>query len=129
MKRLFDPLFTLYCLSWAIIRFCRCIHHPVPLLNGHLTDFFAVPAMAHLSVTFIRRFVVRDQRYTYPLGYVLFIALYISVMLEGVMPRFSPRYTGDAWDVTAYFAGSLFYYFVHGPLASCRPGNKRTGMH
>lgn len=113
MKRLFDPFLLTYGALWGIIHACRYLQHPVPLLNGYLTDFLAVPVMAHLSVTFIRAFIVRNNHYRYPLSYLLFIALYTAVAFEWVMPRFSTAYTGDVWDVVAYFAGSLFYYFVH----------------
>lgn len=67
--------------------------------------------MTHLALLVTRRFILRDDTYTYPLGYLLFIALYVSVIFEGVMPRFSSSYTADWWDVAAYVGGSIFYYF------------------
>ncbi|MGO4289539.1 hypothetical protein [Chitinophaga sp. RAB17] len=114
MKKLFDPLFITYCLVWIVIHMCRYLQQPVPLLNGYLTDFIAVPAMAHITLTFTCRFIVRNNGYTYPLYYLLFIAAYTSVMFEWIMPQFSSRYTSDWWDVVTYFAGSLFYYRFHG---------------
>jgi hypothetical protein len=114
MKKLFDPLFIAYCLIWTVIHLCRYLHLPVPLLNGHLTDFIAVPAMAHITLTFTRRFIARNDVYTYPLYYLLFIAMYTSVMFEWIMPHYSGKYTGDWWDVAAYFAGGLFYHRFHG---------------
>ncbi|MEZ2442279.1 hypothetical protein AB6805_11185 [Chitinophaga sp. RCC_12] len=113
MKRLFDPFFLSYCGLWSIIHFFRYIEHPVPLLNGHLTDFMAVPAIAHLALTFTRSYIVRDESYSYPFSYLLFIVLYLSVVFEWVMPQFSAAYTGDMWDVVMYFGGGLFYYYVH----------------
>lgn len=114
MKRLFDPLFLTYCGLWSMIHLFRYIQMPVPLLNGYLTDFIAVPAMAHVALTFTRRYIVRNAHYTYPLYYLLFMAFYMAVVFEWVMPQFSSVYTSDAWDVTAYFGGGLFYYYVHG---------------
>lgn len=113
MKQLFDPFFIAYCIAWGIIHFFRYIDQPVPLLNGHLTDFLAVPAMAHLTVTITRRWIVGNPYYTYPLSYLLFIALYVSVVAEWIMPLYAAKYTGDWWDVVAYFAGSIFYYCFH----------------
>lgn len=116
MKQLFDPLFIAYCLAWCVIHLFRYAGQPLPLLNGHLTDFLAVPAMAHVAVTFTRRWIVRDRSYTYPLSYLLFIALYVSVVSEWIMPNYSTKYTRDGWDVVAYFAGSIFYYYCHGSI-------------
>src|ERR1700754_3662231 len=110
MKQLFDPLFIIYCLSWIVIHVCRNLHHPVPLLNDYLTDFIAVPAMTHPTLLFIRRYIIRNKCYTCPLSYLLFIALYISVIFEWIMPHISSKFTGDGVDVAAYFAGSIFYY-------------------
>ncbi|WP_160711644.1 hypothetical protein [Chitinophaga solisilvae] len=123
MRKLFDPFFTGYCLLWVIIHVCRRLHYPVPLLNGHLTDFTAIPAIAHLAVTITRIYIVKDNHYSYPLRYLIFMAAYISVVFEWVIPRFSSRYTGDVWDVAAYFAGSLFYFFVH-----ARSGKQPAGV-
>ncbi|MFB6454896.1 hypothetical protein ACE38W_06460 [Chitinophaga sp. Hz27] len=89
-------------------------------LNDHLTDFIAVPVMAHISAAFIARVVVKRTDYHYPLGYLLFIALYTSVVFEGFLPRVSAVYTGDWLDVAAYFGGALFYYFLHIPLTKKR---------
>ncbi|NLR56537.1 hypothetical protein HGH93_00385 [Chitinophaga polysaccharea] len=114
MKKLFDPLFITYGVTWCIIHLCRYLHQPIPVLNDHLTDLVAVPAMAHLSLHFIRRFIVCNANYTYPLGYLLFMAGYTAVVFEWIMPHFSSRYTGDWWDVAAYFGGSFFYYYFHG---------------
>ena len=58
-------------------------------------------------------YIVRDESYSYPFSYLLFIALYMSVVFEWVMPQFSAAYTRDTWDVVMYFGGGLFYYFVH----------------
>ena len=114
MKKLFDPLFITYGVTWCIIHLCRHWHQPIPVLNDYLTDLVTVPVMAHLSRYFIRRFIVCDANYTYPLGYLLFMAGYTAVVFEWVMPHFSTHYTGDWWDVVAYFAGSFFYYYFHG---------------
>lgn len=118
MKQLFDPFFIAYCLAWGVIHLFRYLAQPVPLLNGYLTDFLAVPAMAHLAVTFTRRWVVRDRSYTYPLSYLLFIALYVSIVSEWIMPVYATSYTRDWWDVVAYFAGSIFYYCLHGRVGA-----------
>ncbi len=113
MKKLFDPLFISYCVIWIVIHSCRRLGAPIPWLNGQLTDFIAVPVIAHLALTFTRTVVLRDSQYTYPLRYLLFIALYTTVVFELLMPAFSPKYTADILDAIAYGCGALFYHFVH----------------
>ncbi|RAJ00424.1 hypothetical protein LX64_04130 [Chitinophaga skermanii] len=113
MKRLFDPFFIGYGALWSIVHVARYYKYPLPWLNGHLTDCIAVPAIAHLALTFTKVYILRNSRYTYPLSYLLFIAAYVAIAFEWVMPLISPRYTGDIWDVLAYFVGAFFYYFVH----------------
>jgi hypothetical protein len=113
MKSVFDPYFVLYSLVWTSIHTGRFFHHPIPLLNDHLTDFIAIPVMAHLALVFTRRFIVRDPDYKYPLSFLLFMALFVSVVFEWIMPRLSPAYTADWWDVVAYFEGGIFYYRFH----------------
>ncbi|CAL1519651.1 hypothetical protein MMC2321_03403 [Chitinophaga sp. MM2321] len=128
MKQLFDRLFIIYCLVWSVIHICRYIHQPIPLLNGYLTDFIAVPAMSHLTLTFTRIFIVRNRYYTYSLGYLLFIALYVSLFFEWIMPHFYTYYIGDWWDVAMYFAGSIFYYCFHGKCYKSA-GKKKTVLY
>lgn len=95
--------------AWAFIHFFRGIGHPLPFLNSYLTDFLAVPAMAHLALLIIRRAVARDPGFVFPFGWVLFVAAYVSLVMEALAPAFSPRYTGDWGDVAAYFAGGVCY--------------------
>ncbi|MBS0027606.1 hypothetical protein ACTJJ0_32265 [Chitinophaga sp. 22321] len=113
MKRLADPMFITYAGLWILVHLCRRLHQPLPLLNGHLTDFIAAPVIAHITLTITRTFIVKNQQYSYPLSYLLFIACYLSVVFEWIAPQLSPVYTRDAWDIAAYFAGSLFYYYFH----------------
>lgn len=118
MKRLTDPFFISYVLIWLIVHGLRKMGIIIPVVNDHLTDLVAVPAMSHCCIVITQLFFVKDPKYTYPLSYLLFIAAYLSVVFEWLMPRYSAVYTGDLWDVPAYFLGSFFYYFVHGRWAS-----------
>lgn len=95
---------------WLVVHIARWQGQPLPYLNGHLTDLIVVPLIAQVCLVVVQRWIVRCDDYRLPLGYVLFIAMYVSVVFEGVMPRFSPRYTGDWLDVAAYFAGAACYY-------------------
>lgn len=125
IKRLFDPLFTSYCLVWLLVHGLRKSGLIIPLINDHLTDLLAVPAIAHLTITIMRLFIVKDLHYRYPFSYVMIIVLYLSFVFEYLMPEYSPVYTGDAGDVAAYCCGAIFYYFVHGKMNTGKRGKKQ----
>src|ERR1700733_14383002 len=102
MKRQYDPSLLICCLIWGIIHICRYLHRPIPILNDYLTDLIAVPAISCLTLSITRRFIVRNRKYQYPPVYYLFMALYVSVVFEGIMPLVSSKFTRDGWDVAAY---------------------------
>lgn len=114
IRRLFDPYFTGYVLLWVLVHYLRSIGLILPLINSYLTDLLAVPSIAHLTITIIRCYVVNDDTYNYPFGYVLIIIVYLSFVFECLMPVFSPVYTRDWGDMAAYCCGGFFYYFIHG---------------
>lgn len=114
IRKFFDPYFISYALLWALVHYFRSKGLIIPLINSYLTDVLAVPAIAHLTITIIRHFGIRDASYSYPFGYVLIIIAYLSFVFEYLMPSWSPVYTGDWGDVAAYGCGGLFYYFIHG---------------
>ena len=99
-------------LAWAAVHLARRLHHPLPLLNGYLTDVLAVPAITGITLAVTRRWIVRDPGYTYPPAYFLFVALYLSVVFEWIMPHWSHAFTADWGDVAAYFAGALACFLI-----------------
>lgn len=115
INRVFDKYFLAYCLSWLVVHGLRRLNVPVNLLNDHVTDFVFVPVVAHLTLFVMRRYILRNMSFYLPLSYLLFIAVYSSLVFEWLLPLHSPRYTADRMDVIAYFAGALFYYFIHQP--------------
>jgi len=118
MKRLLDPFFMVYLVTWSLVRLSRHLDVSIGYLNDHLTDFIAVPAMAHVSIYITKKWIIKDPLYRYPLLYLLFIAAYTSIVMEWWMPVLSSKYTADFLDVIAYFSGALFYYYVHVPLVT-----------
>lgn len=114
-----DLLFLTYIFSWCGVKLCRLMDVQLGWINDYLTDVVFIPTVAHLALIVIRRFL-RDKNYRFPMWYLLFFALYASVILEGIAPRLHPAHTADWGDVAAYFLGALFYYFVHAPTCPTR---------
>lgn len=113
IKTLFDPLFMLYTAIWGTVHLFRSIGAPLPWVNGWLTDFIFIPAVAHLSLTFTRQIVLKSNTYRYPLRHLILAWIYVSLVCEGLLPIISERAVRDFFDVLAYLGGSLFFYFVH----------------
>ncbi|MCC5612479.1 hypothetical protein LC612_38735 [Nostoc sp. CHAB 5834] len=110
---MFDTYFLGYGLAWVIIHIFRLWAHPLPFLNSWLTDFCFVPAICHVSLTLTRFAIIHDGTYRYPFSFVMFVAIYATVLFEMIIPAFSGYGTGDVYDGVAYFGGALFFYFIH----------------
>lgn len=108
-----DRYFVFYCCSWLLIRYTRKLQIPIPLLNNWLTDFVFVPLIAHVSFVLGTLIFKPDGTFKYPLYQILSISLLIALVFEGILPYYTHYNTADFYDVLAYFAGGIFYYFVH----------------
>lgn len=115
IKDLFDKLFRIYIVIWITVRITRIVGYPIPLINSYLTDIIAIPTMAHLMIIITRKFIVKKKDYTYPLSYLLILALYTSFICEFIAPKKFTSNTSDINDVYCYFFGAFFYYFIHRP--------------
>jgi hypothetical protein len=112
MKTLLNPWFIIGCLVWLIVITFRKTGHPLPYVNGHINDAFAIPVIANLALWFQRAFVVKSNYYVLARWQVFFIVVYVSVIFEGLLPWLSKAYTADWMDVLLYFLGGIFFHFV-----------------
>lgn len=108
-----DRYFIFYCCSWLLIRYTRKLQIPIPLLNNWLTDFVFVPLIAHVSFVLGSFIFTTGGTFKYPLYQILSISLLTALIFEGFLPYYTHYNTADFYDVVAYFAGGMFYYFVH----------------
>jgi hypothetical protein len=121
MKTLRNPWFIVGCLVWLIVQIARMLRHPVPWLNGYITDLFAVPVIANLGLWMQRVFIIKSDYYVLSRAQVIFIVVYMSLLFEWLLPMISKIYTADWKDVLLYCAGGLFFYFVmNKPLVVAR---------
>jgi hypothetical protein len=111
LKTLLNPWFLLGCGVWLINTMLRRFNHPLPYLNGYLTDAFAIPVIANLGLCY-QRLVYKNPRYVLKKGHVVFVVLYVSLVFEWLLPHYSKKYTGDWADVLLYAAGGIFFYLV-----------------
>ena|ERR1700733_2992492 len=125
MKTLLNPWFLAGCVVWLIVIILRKTGHPLPYLNGYLTDAFAIPVIANLGLWFQRVFIYKTNYYVLSAWHVVFIVAYVSLVFEGILPWFSVKYTADWIDVLLYCVGGVFFYWVmNKPLAEVRKFEK-----
>jgi hypothetical protein len=125
MKTLLNPWFLAGCLIWLIVIILRKTGHPLPYINGFLTDAFAIPVIANLGLWFQRVFIYKSNYYVLSVWHVIFIVVYVSVVFEGILPWFSLKYTADWIDVALYCVGGIFFcFFMNKPVLEVRKSGK-----
>lgn len=124
MKTLLNPWFIAGCTVWLVIHIARAAGHPLPYLNGSLTDFFAVPVLINISLWLQRVFIIKNNYYVLSPAQVIFFVIFTSVLFEGILPPLSKTYTADWMDIILYVAGGFFFYFVmNKPVVETRTGS------
>jgi hypothetical protein len=110
MKTLFNGWFIACCLTWFIVITARKLDHPLPAINGYITDAAAIPVIANLGLCFQRVFIIKNNYYVLAPRHIIFIVVYVSLIFEGILPLFSKTYTADWIDILLYAIGGLFFY-------------------
>jgi len=79
----------------------------IPFLDSYLDPFLAMPILLYLLDWEMEYFRTRPQLNVVELiaGFIIF-----SVIFEWLFPYLSADFTGDIWDIVAYFLGGLLYY-------------------
>lgn len=112
-KQLFDPFFLAYIAVWLTVHGFRYFHYPLPYLNGWLTDFVFLPAVAHFTRTCTRHFVLQGRQFIYPLHWLIMAAVYCGLLCEWILPKYVHHMAGDLLDALAYIGGAFFFYYIH----------------
>jgi hypothetical protein len=112
MKTLLNGWFIIGCLTWLVVILARKSGHPLPLVNGHINDAFAIPVIANLGLWFQRVFIIKNNYYVLAPRQIIFIVAYVIFLFESILPLFSKVYTADWIDVLLYIIGGLFFYWV-----------------
>lgn len=87
-------------------------------LQYYLNDLLCMPIVLGAAVFLQRNVVLRQPAYALTAYQIGMIVAYWSVMFEGVIPNFVPRYTADLLDVLTYIAGAALFYFFGNSAAT-----------
>jgi hypothetical protein len=110
MKRGISYWFLLGLTAWGVIVLLRRNGMYIPVINDYFTDGITVPMYCYL-IEFIMNSVLGYQ-WCPDLKFVLTSVFYLSFLFEVLCPKLSADFTGDFFDVLAYFVGGMIYYFV-----------------
>ncbi|MDH7461192.1 hypothetical protein QEG73_07870 [Chitinophagaceae bacterium 26-R-25] len=98
---------------WLTVHCFRYLHYPLPYVNGWLTDFIFIPAVAHFARTCTRHILLKGGHFIYALHWLILAAIYCGLLCEWILPKYAHNTVGDLLDAFAYVGGALFYYYVH----------------
>lgn len=110
--RLNQPFFLLGICLYIMVVILRTFNIHLPYINDYLTDFIGVGIITFLCNYISNRFIFFTPNKVYPSWFTLFLVIYLSIVFEGILPKLSPRYTADPFDVIAYTLGGLTYIFL-----------------
>lgn len=107
MKILLFTISTLLFLTHQFLQWGLGIH--IPFVDSYLDPFLAMPILFFLLDWEMEFFRTRPQ-----LNEMELLASFIifSVIFEWLFPYLSADFTGDVWDIVAYFLGGLLYYLA-----------------
>ncbi|WP_160136330.1 hypothetical protein [Chryseobacterium sp. c4a] len=109
MKKKISYWFLLGLAAWVLIVQLRKNGMFIPFINNHFTDCITVPMYCYL-IEYIMNSLL-GFRWKPDFKFVMTSILYLSFLFEVLCPRLSPLFTGDIFDVLAYFLGGMLYYF------------------
>ncbi|MDN3691589.1 hypothetical protein QWZ06_04645 [Chryseobacterium tructae] len=109
MKKRISYWFLLGLAAWILIIQLRKNGIFIPFINNHFTDFITVPMYCYL-IEYIMNSLL-GFRWKPDFKFVMTSILYLSFLFEMLCPKLSPLFTGDIFDVLAYFLGGMLYYF------------------
>ena len=121
MKLLRNPFFllaiSLYLANRYLLALLDLAKYKVPYLN----DILCLPIVLTLALWLQQKLFPHSARPRLNIAQVVFTVSYFAIFFEGILPAFSDRYTRDYWDIAAYAAGGVLYYFLFNPSPKSLP--------
>ena len=90
----------------------KIVHVKIPWVDNYGDDLLAVPFVSACVLLMENFLVYQNHTRKHSFGQLLFLFIFISVVFEYFVPKYSDHYTYDPLDVLYYFIGFLAYYFA-----------------
>lgn len=83
----------------------------IPFVHSYLDDLLVMPIFLALGLAAMRA-IYRNLQGALKVSHIVIATLWMSFLFEYWFPSYKANHYADAWDVLAYFSGSLLFYFV-----------------
>ena len=84
----------------------------IPFAHSYLDDLLAIPVILGITLQIYRKIHPEKDTFSLTKIQILVAIIYVSVVFEWFLPRFSSTYTSDILDVICYFVGGFYFYFL-----------------
>ncbi len=84
----------------------------IPFVHAYLDDLLAIPVILGITLQIYKKIHPRKERFTFTKTQILVAVIYVSVVFEWFLPRYSSTYISDFWDVVCYVLGAVYFYFL-----------------
>ncbi len=90
----------------------KIVHIKITWADSYGDDLLAIPFVSACVLLMENFLVYQDHTRKHSFAQLLFLFVFISVVFEFIIPKYSNYYTYDLVDVLYYFIGFIAYYFA-----------------
>ncbi len=84
----------------------------LPIVHGYFDDIFAIPVILGITLHIYRLIHPRKDNFSFTKTQIFVAVIYVSVVFEWFLPKFSNTYISDLLDVACYVLGGFYFYFL-----------------
>lgn len=84
----------------------------IPFAHSYLDDLLAIPVILGITLQIYRKIHPRKETFSFTKTQILVAVIYVSVVFELILRKFSNTYTSDIYDVACYTFGAIYFYFL-----------------
>jgi len=110
--------FLLGLISWLVIIIFRRNGIIIPWVNDYFTDLITIPMYCYLVQYLMNK--ILGFHWKPNLEFIISSTVYLSILFEIVCPLISNKFTGDIFDVLAYFFGGMGYFIFQNKTQKVR---------
>lgn len=84
----------------------------IPFVHAYLDDLLAIPVILGITLQIYKKIHPKKDRFTFTKTQIFVAVIYVSIVFEWFLPKFSSIYISDSLDVICYFAGGIYFYLL-----------------